>query len=157
MSTLKKVYWKKGIALKKQQSADKFSLSPWNSGLLAAISARANNETFCTKVRKFEFSELGSLRCSHTPRCPTVWIRKSSLFLLEMTCFSSLLVKNPYEIQPKIDKSLNLLLLRYVLRNWFGRNWTHQKNPAGNAIKNIQDITLYKYYTKTRIRNNQGK
>ena len=50
MSTLKKVYWKKGIALKKQQSAEKFSLSPWNSGLLAAISARANNETFYTKV-----------------------------------------------------------------------------------------------------------
>ena len=32
-----------------------------------------------------------------------------------------------------------------------------QKTNAGNTIKNIQNSSLYKYYTKEQIRNNQGK
>ena len=35
---------------KQQKSAAKFSLSPWYSELLALISARANNNTSCTRA-----------------------------------------------------------------------------------------------------------
>ena len=81
----------------------------------------------------------------------------SSFFATKCTYFSSLLVKNPHKILPKLDKSANLLFLRYVLKNLFSTCQLIKKQLQVMWLKIIQDISSYKYYTKEQIRNNHGK
>ena len=59
------------VLLQKQQKrAAKFSLSPWYSELLALISARANNNTSCTKAFISPGEKSSILRAGKTQMFP---------------------------------------------------------------------------------------
>ena len=63
---------------KPQKRAAKFSLLPWNSELLAAIGARANNKNSFTKVpispgEKIQLSEAGKRKYFPQYRKPDNW------------------------------------------------------------------------------------
>ena len=80
------------VTEKKQKRAEKLSLPPWNSKIMAPIAASANKTSssndHISPEEKVEFSELGNCKCSHTFR---ITCKKSHVFLSATSFFTSAL------------------------------------------------------------------